>query len=439
MGLPVIFCPDYCIHVFGVDDLPELSLFDIFYPFALLIAAGGFWSVLKLRPEMHSALWFALSLLCGALAFGVEFASIMLPESMQALFGAGFYSGMASFFVFGLILRAGRKPPYVAISAIASVSVLLVFVFSLIGISVLVRVGMAQFSSAALLLIALFYARHRFTTLTDRAVIAIMATNSVLLCVQPFIVWYMIGLPSANAEYDTSGLFMTMGMITTLFTVCAAMLLVREYIILIIEDLKFTANRDKLTGLLNRRGFEDEAMESLIAQTRTTQFQVAIILFDIDHFKLINDTYGHGIGDDILRGLGNLLSAHKGKDGVAARLGGEEFVLAIPAVSLEAACAQAELLRERVARQTCYDDATEVKCTASFGVSLCQPGEPFACAIARADEALYGAKQTGRNQVKSEADLQVAKLRRAVLNMKLANEGGLHIADHAKQAPIKTS
>jgi len=182
--------------------------------------------------------------------------------------------------------------------------------------------------------------------------------------------------------------------------------------------------------LLNRRGF-DEAIPKLVAQAENDDEQVAFILLDIDHFKQLNDDHGHAFGDNVLRSLGVLLNAHKSPNGLAARIGGEEFLLAFPTTSLNAACAQAELVRERWERHQLFDEDGEVSCTASFGVSLHLSGTSILAAIARADQALYGAKQTGRNRVKSQFDLQVAQLRSAVSQM----AGGVDASELDDQEP----
>lgn len=416
--------------------MPEFTLPELLYAFALLVTAGSFWSVLKVRPEMRSAFWFGLAFLSGALAFGVEFLRFLIPIHIQALFGAGFYSAMAACFVVGLILRADKAPPRLLIGSIAGVSTLAVWLFALVDIHVLVRVCIAQFSSGLLLLVALVYARERRETTTDKAIITINMLTAVALFIQPVIVWLMVGLPQTSSQYDTSAMFITMGVFTTLSSISSAVLLVREYIMLIIDELRHVANRDKLTGLYNRRGF-DGLIGGFIHEAEQAGTSVALIAFDIDHFKQINDTYGHGFGDDVLHTLGTMLRADQEQSGFAVRLGGEEFLLVMHLGSLCDAESRAGVIRERIEKHRFYIDGLGVKCTASFGVALYRHDETVLGALARADEALYGAKASGRNCVKTEIDLQVAKLHMASAQMVRANEGDLDIADHAKAVPRK--
>jgi diguanylate cyclase (GGDEF)-like protein len=385
--------------------VPELGLFDAFFPFLLLLTAGAFWSVHGLRPELRSSFWFATAFLFGALAFGVEFFGFMLPDFAQAFLGVACYCAMASCFVFGLVSRASRPPPFVIVSAIAVICTFAVAVFAMLNVHVLVRVCVAQLSAAIMLLIGVVQARQRFDTVTDKAVLAIVWCTLALLMVQPLIVGYFVGLPATAQAYDTSALFLTMGFMTTVSSVLSAGLLVREAVLLIVSDLKALADRDELTGILNRRGF-DAAISGLIRRVELSDKRLAILAIDIDFFKQINDTHGHGFGDTVIQSVGQMLRAHRGETGLAARIGGEEFVLALEVASLEEACAMAELLRERWARQTFYANDKDIRSTASFGVSLHKDDDPILNTMRRADEALYQSKQMGRNRVSSEEDLK---------------------------------
>ena len=161
--------------------MPELSSLELFYPFALTLVACGFWSVFKLRPEMRSAFWFAISFASGAMAFGVEFFRFVIPDHTQALFGASFYNSMAACFVMGIILRASRKPPKLAIFSIAGLSALTIWILSLLDFHILIRVCLAQFTAGMLLLTALIYGRQRGQTLTDKAVLGIVSLITILL------------------------------------------------------------------------------------------------------------------------------------------------------------------------------------------------------------------------------------------------------------------
>ncbi|MGR3714725.1 MAG: diguanylate cyclase [Shimia sp.] len=163
-----------------------------------------------------------------------------------------------------------------------------------------------------------------------------------------------------------------------------------------------TARRDHLTGLLNRQAFDQEydlAWRTANAKTEP----LSVILFDIDHFKQVNDTYGHAIGDRVLQGLADLLAhASMRRHDRVCRYGGEEFVLILPNTLLEDALAVAENLRKEIAETQMIDDPDfGLSVTCSFGVActITASGCSADLLLQRADEALYVSKDSGRNQV----------------------------------------
>ncbi|TDB01973.1 GGDEF domain-containing protein [Halomonas marinisediminis] len=151
---------------------------------------------------------------------------------------------------------------------------------------------------------------------------------------------------------------------------------------------------DVLTGLPNRRRF-DQALEAALAGPSAT-FSVAML--DIDHFKPVNDHHGHAAGDRVLQRLGELLSSQLRGDDLAARIGGEEFGLLMPAASLEAATCALERLRQAVEARP----LEELAITLSIGVTQYRAGDTRETLMQRADDALYAAKRAGRNRIVSD-------------------------------------
>lgn len=158
------------------------------------------------------------------------------------------------------------------------------------------------------------------------------------------------------------------------------------------------ASTDKLTGLLNRHAF-GVLIEKMLASSRRTQQPISFIVGDIDHFKDINDRYGHHIGDEVLAGIGGLLAASLREADFAVRWGGEEFLLVLPGCALNEAHNVAEKVRLAIAQARPVTQLPELAVTMSLGVSELMPGELADPAIDRADNALYAAKKSGRNQV----------------------------------------
>jgi len=163
-----------------------------------------------------------------------------------------------------------------------------------------------------------------------------------------------------------------------------------------IEELSIT---DRLTGLYNRLKL-DELFSSYLHVQARYPLGFAIALLDIDKFKSVNDTYGHQVGDSVLQELAHCLKTNIRQEDVAARWGGEEFLILIPAASLEKGITLCEKLRSAIAN-TSFETVGRV--TVSFGVTHYCPGDDEKSMVARADKALYRAKVNGRNLVESEA------------------------------------
>jgi diguanylate cyclase (GGDEF)-like protein len=166
------------------------------------------------------------------------------------------------------------------------------------------------------------------------------------------------------------------------------------------EALRSQSIRDPLTGLFNRR-FMEESLEREVRRAARNDEGVALLMLDLDHFKLFNDTFGHQAGDMLLRGVGNFLSQGARGQDVACRYGGEEFLLVLAGASIDAACKRAELLREDL-KQLAVRHAGQVlgRITVSIGVSAF-PGHGATVEelVRVADKALYRAKEEGRDRV----------------------------------------
>ncbi|MGN6725222.1 MAG: sensor domain-containing diguanylate cyclase [Tepidisphaeraceae bacterium] len=166
--------------------------------------------------------------------------------------------------------------------------------------------------------------------------------------------------------------------------------------------LKQQVITDLLTGLTNRAGFDGQS-ELIWAEADLKQQAFSLVMIDIDRFKTINDTYGHGGGDEVLREVGKLLkSSVRGQD-IACRYGGEEFVLVLPDTTRDIAAIIADRIRCALETRTITCEGINIPVTASFGVSAYEPGGPLRTlqhVIKAADLALYESKNTGRNRVK---------------------------------------
>ena len=175
-----------------------------------------------------------------------------------------------------------------------------------------------------------------------------------------------------------------------------------------LEKSQKESQTDTLTGLMNRRGLE-KRMELERIRAKQNKAPFSIILLDIDHFKRVNDTYGHLVGDSLLRGLSQILISHLRRNDMAARYGGEEFLILLPETGLEGAQAVAHKIQKALSTKEwkLKESGQSMGCiTASMGLSVYAINEPENNLIQRADDALYLAKNSGRNKIVAETSLK---------------------------------
>ena len=182
------------------------------------------------------------------------------------------------------------------------------------------------------------------------------------------------------------------------------------------QQLKKLAQTDSLTGLGNRHFFTQKSERALVEAARAGE-PASLVMFDLDHFKAINDTYGHGAGDWVLKQVGKTCSAHCRKIDYIGRIGGEEFAILLRGIDLAGAERLAEECRSQLAKIDTRDCGYSFVVTGSFGVSSsAQSGYDLSRLLSHADQMLYRAKNEGRNRVcayTAEAAADYRSMRRA--------------------------
>ncbi|MXO66852.1 diguanylate cyclase domain-containing protein [Altericroceibacterium endophyticum] len=225
----------------------------------------------------------------------------------------------------------------------------------------------------------------------------------------PFPIKYHVRFPNgtdrilemhANNEFDESGrrigLFAVAMDLTEHFRREKALTTERARAMHLAAEAHKLANTDPLTGLANRRRSLDQ-LDKCLKTASEKQTQVALIIFDIDHFKQVNDRFGHQTGDDVLIAVADLARRQMRANDLLGRIGGEEFIWILEESSAEEAELGAERLRRAIELHTGQDGQPRV--TASFGYAISEPYETQDSLFARADAALYAAKREGRNAV----------------------------------------
>ena len=226
-------------------------------------------------------------------------------------------------------------------------------------------------------------------------VAAVAGAHGVFLLLRPLL--FGIGAVQANASLAAQipHLIMLEFLIALLFMAFGTLMLANEFTT---NELRQLAEIDSLTSIFNRRAFFT-LLNKALHQSQRTGMGLAVLVVDLDHFKSINDTYGHQGGDEVLRHFVQTATQCLRQQDVMGRLGGEEFAIFLPGVDAKGAQVVAERLRAAVASRPAALQQGSHALTISLGLTLCVPGDTPDTALHRADQAMYQAKERGRNRV----------------------------------------
>jgi diguanylate cyclase (GGDEF)-like protein len=229
----------------------------------------------------------------------------------------------------------------------------------------------------------------------------VSVTTAVILVIAPMTVWFV---------FEDSALAHAMAFGSVLYVIASfraartlSFFLRRSYSLahqlnLARQDAEEQARTDELTGMRNRRAFY-ELGEYALSQAARYGHPTSVIILDIDHFKVINDTWGHAAGDETLRLVALIILRTVRTSDIAGRIGGEEFAIVLPRATAADAAAMAERLRVAMARAPLWHDKGEIHFTASFGVAEAEGHATLDRLLDAADAALYRAKEQGRDRV----------------------------------------
>jgi diguanylate cyclase (GGDEF)-like protein len=231
----------------------------------------------------------------------------------------------------------------------------------------------------------------------DIALLALFVISATNFFSKPFIAVAMGsgGSPQGYLGSNYAAISQTTGALLLISNgLLMLLIIVRD----MIADMTARSETDSLSGLLNRRGFEDQADKARLLALRAGAPAVMIIA-DLDHFKLINDSYGHAAGDQAIAAFGRVLRTSFDFRAVIGRLGGEEFAILLPGADLGVARGAAEAARRTLRELTLEERGVDKTVTSSFGIAVMERGESLADLLRRADTALYEAKSRGRDRV----------------------------------------
>jgi diguanylate cyclase (GGDEF)-like protein len=233
----------------------------------------------------------------------------------------------------------------------------------------------------------------------DNLLMAVLSASALQFLSKAFLFQAFGGTGATAQDYLKTNYALVSQSMGTVFAMAIALLMLVILVRDIFADVTRKSETDALSGLLNRGGFERQA-EDALRQAQRNGLPVSLVISDIDHFKAINDTFGHAAGDRVIEAFAGFLRSATNGHRIAGRIGGEEFAIALPGTNLSGARLFAEGARGAFAALPIDGLPDDRRFTASFGVAELRVGESISDLMRRADEALYEAKKGGRDCVR---------------------------------------
>ncbi|MGE8233079.1 MAG: diguanylate cyclase domain-containing protein [Stenotrophomonas sp.] len=295
----------------------------------------------------------------------------------------------------GFALRSGGRVSGPAALAISLITLLALFCFSRLDDVLGTRIVFLNLGMGLLLALALpvLFDSEQPDTLFERLLRRTYLLLVAYAILRPLLAWLLAGWFTSSG-LPRSGLWLWMLAFNLLLNLWLLFLLLGGLAQQLMGELRHERNHDPLTQLLNRRAFFEIANHRLQHDPARPW---ALLACDVDHFKQVNDTWGHAAGDNVLRQVGVLLQQMTRPDDLVARFGGEEFVLLVHCHDLPTAARIAERIRVGLSQMHCSPAKQSI--TASFGVTMVATAQDLESALERADLAVYQAKHEGRNRL----------------------------------------
>lgn len=340
--------------------------------------------------------WLAVAYTCGLGAFVVNISRAAFdPISLDVLAKILFWAFSLAFTA-GIFARYETKYPAAIMGAIAGIGFALLSWFAWIDPDTAKRTIFSSTTAGLILVIALPLLWQKRKGVLGNIFLLLFAILCATYFVRPVLVYGILDAANTadnyrNSTYDA--------LLYGSSAICALTCGMNLLIIIgsdIIRAHQLASTRDPLTGLMNRRGLEKYVNTNIDNQNPSGR---AVIMADLDKFKQINDSFGHEVGDEVLKRVGSLLETITSELGAVARVGGEEFVIVLNAMDSEDSIIVAQHLRLSLAAILHPEIDPDQKITGSFGLAIMEEDESFGMAMRRADFALYEAKAAGRNCV----------------------------------------
>ena len=357
------------------------------------------------------ARWFALAYVFGMANFVLEFIvhALDAPRALATLSYAAVLAAMVAFNV-GLARMYALRPPWrmlglVCFTAIA-VKLAVVDVLDR-GSFVRMTLYQAPYFLVQMIAAAIVLSGGRTRT-TDRLLAALLALSALQFMTKPFLSASFGGTGAGPEQYLATQYALISQTVATVFALAVAFFVLIILAADLLAEIKSRSVTDALSGVFNRRGFQ-ERLQAIAEDPEARRKALSVVTCDLDHFKSINDTYGHTVGDKVIAAFADTLARAAAGRYLVARIGGEEFAVLLPDATVSAARQFAEQVRIAFAVRAIDGLEKGASVTASFGVAERADGEHWSDLLDRADRALYAAKRDGRDCVRLAPALRSAR------------------------------
>lgn len=346
------------------------------------------------------AVWFAVAYLFVIVYLGCEFI-----QPTQAYPRPIYMAGFAAFFMtlaagtVGIAKRYRMPVPWLTMGLLFAVSLVANWVGYDMGRDSLFRMFAYQTPYALLqAMCAWIVLRSGRRSPLDVAILATLTLAVVQYLTKPLVATWTGGPGDSPQSYIASAYALYSQSAGAVLQVATGLLVLTLLVRDMLVEITARSETDPLSGLYNRRGFE-QRVETGFAAARKSGLPMALVVCDLDHFKSINDNYGHDCGDRVIEGFAGILKRISSEQMVVGRMGGEEFSVLLAGSNAATARLFAEAVRTAFAAAPIAGLPGWRRCTASFGVAEWQADEGFSELRRRADAALYAAKRGGRDRV----------------------------------------
>ncbi len=380
----------------------ELDIFKLFMPLNFGFFGITFLLIFLLRKDSNYMLWFAAAYVSAFIGSLIELFHERLdfgPLRFDDI-SNGLYLFISISSVIGIAISHKKEPPFKALSILFIMGYMCQAYWHYGVNDLYIRILVTDVMASLLMMPVLPILWNNRSNLMSYGLfwcfVIIVANNMI----RPIIGIFIIDRNISLETYASEPYVIIFYFISSIVAIAMSFPLLVKVAINIVENYKLETIKDPLTGLLNRRGIRqyfDEYQNDEYLRDKG----LYIIQLDLDHFKRINDNYGHTVGDLVLKRCAKTIVSTIQSQGACARFGGEEFIILLPNQTQQVALLLANNIRQKLALVRHPELPADYESTASFGVAAVQKHHELEQAIENADQALYAAKDAGRNMVKA--------------------------------------